>query len=219
MEPLQRPAPDVLNHIITPYVALAYEHLLQEFNLTKKYPSLIYNLLHGFPISNIAPPTKTYIPKNHKSALDHLDIICTYCNDKVKLGHMSRPFTVAQVHSILGGHFMSSPLGIVEKSGEPGKFRIIRDLSFENEDGYSVNGQLNSDDFPTEWGTASQVVDIVSIYLFLLPLWLICFGNALAPHCYSGEHFGVVASAHLCSTSLALAHVIRLIQPILLMLR
>lgn len=90
---------------------------------------------------------------------------------------MSGPFTKAQIHDILGRHFVSSPLGVVEKAGEPGKFHIVWDLSFENEDGYSVNGHLDSDNFPTEWGTASQVADIVSTLLWfqapfqLLLLW------------------------------------------------
>ncbi|KAG1796915.1 uncharacterized protein BJ212DRAFT_1241591, partial [Suillus subaureus] len=61
---------------------------------------------------------------NHKSALDHLDVICSYCKDKVALGHMSGPHSEAEVQNILGGHFTSSPLGIVKKSGEPGKFRV-----------------------------------------------------------------------------------------------
>lgn len=161
-EPLQSHASEVFNRIVTPYIASAYESRLRKFNLSEKYPDLVFNLQHGFPIGDIAPPTKTYIPKNHKSALDHLDVIQSYCTDEVKLGRMSGPFTKDQVHDILGGHFVSSPLGVVEKAGEPGKYRVVRDLSFKNTDGYSVNGQLDSDDFPTEWGTASQVAEIVS---------------------------------------------------------
>lgn len=70
-----------------------------------------------------------------------------------------------QITHELGGHFVSCPLGLVEKAGEPGKFRIIRDLSYVNkEDGYSVNAFLDSDDFPTEWGTAAQVAEIVSLF-------------------------------------------------------
>lgn len=82
---------------------------------------------------------------------------------------------------------MSSPLGVVEKAREPGKFRVVRDLSFRNDDGYSVNGQLDSDDFPTEWGTASQVADIVS-YLHLAP-----FGFYL----YFSSRFDARTSVHL----------------------
>lgn len=75
---------------------------------------------------------------------------------------MSGPFSEDEVFNILGGHFVSSPLGVVEKAGEPGKFRVVRDLSYQNSDGYSVNGFLDSDDFPTEWGTAAQIAEIVS---------------------------------------------------------
>lgn len=164
---LPNPASDVRNHIVTPYNADAYELLLHEYNLTHVYPLLVFNLHHGFPIGDIPPISKNYIPKNHKSALDHLDVIRAYHCDKVALGRMSGPFTEDQVFDILGGHFASSPLGVVEKSGEPGKFRVVCDLSFKNDDGFSVNGHLDSDDFPTEWGTASQVAELVSSFSFL----------------------------------------------------
>lgn len=117
---------------------------------------------HGFPIGDVPPLTRTYTPKNHKSAEEHPEIIRDYCNEEVKLGRMSGPFSKEETHRIFGGHFASSPLGLVEKSGEPGKFRIVRDLSFENEDGFAVNKFLDADDFPTEWGTAAQVAEIVS---------------------------------------------------------
>jgi hypothetical protein len=38
---------------------------------------------------------------------------------------MSSPHSKDEVHSILEGHFVISPLGLVEKAGEPGKFRIV----------------------------------------------------------------------------------------------
>lgn len=121
-------------------------------------------MTHGFPIGDIPLLARTYTPKNHKSALKHLDVIRSYCNDEVALGRMSGLFTRNEIHNILGGHFVSSPLGVVEKSGEPGKFRVIRDLSYCNDDGFSVNSHLDSDDFPTEWGTAAQVADLVSLF-------------------------------------------------------
>jgi len=157
----------VFRRVVTPYDPEAYNLFLKRFNLTEKYPNLVFNLQHGFPIGDIPPPTCTYIPKNHKSALDHIDVIRTYCEEEVALGRMSGPFSADEVFDILGRHFVSSPLGVVEKSGEPGKFRVVRDLSYQNPDGYSVNGFLDSDDFPTEWGTAAQVADIVSDILVL----------------------------------------------------
>jgi hypothetical protein len=162
-------ATEVFQRIVTPYIAEAYENFLNRFDLSSKYPNLVFNLQHGFPIGDIPPPTRTYIPKNHKSALEHIDVICSYCQDEVALGRMSGPFSADEVFNILGGHFVSSPLGVVEKAGEPGKLRVVRDLSYKNPDGYSVNSFLDSDDFPTEWGTAVQVADIVST-----PTYYIC---------------------------------------------
>jgi hypothetical protein len=162
MEPTQNHASDVFLRIVMPYAPKVYEHFLKCFNLTEKYPNLVFNLQHSFPIGNIPPPTRTYIPKNHKSALEHIDIIHTYCQEEVALGRMSGPFTADEVFEILSRHFVSSPLGVVEKAGEPGKFRVVRDLSYQNPDGYSINSLLDSDDFPTKWGTAAQVAEIVS---------------------------------------------------------
>jgi hypothetical protein len=75
---------------------------------------------------------------------------------------MSGPLSASQVKAELGGFFVSCPIGLVDKASSPSKFHIIRDLSYHNkDDGYSVNDHLDSDDFPTEWGTASQVAEIV----------------------------------------------------------
>jgi hypothetical protein len=166
MEPLRSPVCDIRGRIVTPYNTEAYDDLLHQYNLSHIYPSLTFNMHFGFPIGDIPPLARTYTPKNHKSALDHLDVIRSYCNDEIKLGRMSGPFTKDEVHAILGGHFASSPLGVVEKSSEPSKFRVVRDLSYRNVDGYSVNSHLDSDDFPTEWGTAAQVADLVSLFTF-----------------------------------------------------
>jgi hypothetical protein len=61
---------------------------------------------------------------------------------------------------------MLSPLGVVEKAREPGKFWVIRDLSYQNPERYSINSFQDSDNFPTEWGTAAQVAEIVSALIY-----------------------------------------------------
>lgn len=107
--------------------------------------------------------TRSYTPPNHKSALENPSVIREYLAEEVSIGRMSGPLTASQVEAELGGFFVSCPLGLVEKAGSPGNFRIIRDLSYQNkDDGYSVNDHLDAGDFPTKWGTASQVAEIVS---------------------------------------------------------
>lgn len=159
---------DIFERVVTPYNADTFESLLSSLKLSDRYPSLPYSIRHGFPIGDIPPLSRTYTPRNHKTARDRPDVILNYCNDEVKLGRMSGPYTKDEVHRILGSHFATSPLGLVEKAGEPGKFRIVRDFSYQNEDGFAVNNFLDSDDFPTEWGTAAQVAEIVSHSFILL---------------------------------------------------
>lgn len=165
--PPQNPASEIRDRVVTPYDADAYDDLLHQYNLQHVYPDLTFNMRNGFPIGDIPPLSRTYTPKNHRSALEHLDVIRAYCADEISLGRMSGPFSETEVQNFLGGHFASSPLGVVEKSGEPGKFRVVRDLSFRNSDGFSVNSHLDSDDFPTQWGTAAQVAELVSLFPFV----------------------------------------------------
>jgi hypothetical protein len=99
-----------------------------------------------------------------------------------------------RVHDILGGHFVSSPLGRVKKAGGPGKFCIVRDLPYHNRDGYAVNDHLDSDDFPAGWGTCAQIADIVSnrISILFVPCWVRTRGcDTIIEHCE-----GVCVTAH-----------------------
>lgn len=70
----------------------------------------------------------------------------------------------AQVEETLGSHFISSPLSVVPKSG--GKLRLIQDCSREDGDGLSVNGRIEADLFPTRWGSASAMGEMVSTLPF-----------------------------------------------------
>ncbi|OBZ78926.1 hypothetical protein A0H81_01330 [Grifola frondosa] len=101
-------------------------------------------------------------PPNHKSGIENLDFIKSYINEQVTLGRMTGPYTRTEVEKILGTPFVSSPLAVVEKPGSAGKWRLVQNCSYEDENGISVNSQINSDDFPTKWGTAAQVAEIVA---------------------------------------------------------
>jgi hypothetical protein len=55
-------ADSIANRVVTPYNADAFEHLLHKFNLTSRYPDLVYNIRNGFPISNMPILTHSYTP-------------------------------------------------------------------------------------------------------------------------------------------------------------
>lgn len=149
-------------HIITPYDADVFESTLRDCGLLDRYPDLPDRLRNGFPIGDVPRPSQTETPRNHASLPHHVDFIKTYAEEQVKLNRMTGPYTRGDVEHILRSPFVSSPLSVVDKAGAPGKYRLVQNCSFENEAGISVNYYIDSDDFPTEWGTASQFAEIVS---------------------------------------------------------
>lgn len=151
----------------TPYIYTGWEKELKEHNLLGAYPQLLERIKHGFSLGSTLPIlTHSATPGNHRSVLDQPSVVGNYLDEEVSAGRMDGPFSQEEVEYRLG-FFRASPLGVVEKVGSPGKFRIIRDLSFAGQEGTSVNDHLDSDEFRTRWGSAFEVQEIVSLNFLL----------------------------------------------------
>lgn len=150
-----------LERIITPYNADAFERTLVTLGLQHRHPDLANNLRSGFPIGNFPSLSRTSRPRNHKRGVENMDFILAYAAEQVELGRMTGPYTQDEVEQVLGSPFVSSPLTVVPKSGGAG-LRLVQDCSFVNEQGFSVNSFIDSDDFPTRWGTAAKFAQKVS---------------------------------------------------------
>jgi hypothetical protein len=86
-------------------------------------------------------------------------------DEEVAAGRISGPFTASEAEQFFGGFFWTAPLGLVPKAGGAGdEWRMIENLSFTLSGGVSMNSLINSDDFPTKWGTAQMLADYVSIW-------------------------------------------------------
>lgn len=155
------------DRIITPYRADIFESELRRFDLLHKYSSLPDKFRHGFPIGDFDFLQQTFTPKNHSSSIEHMDFVLKYVAEQVSLGRMTGPYTQLQVESILGSKFVSSPVSVVRDVGSS-KLRLVQNCSYRGERGVSVNDHINSDNFPTTWGTAAVVAEIVSV-LFAFP--------------------------------------------------
>jgi hypothetical protein len=84
---------------------------------------------------------------------------------------MSGPFTQAETETILKDPFQCSPVIIaVQPQGpdEPDKLRLCRHLSKGNKVHPSTNAYIDKEKFPTKFGSAAQVAEIVSPYRLLL---------------------------------------------------
>ena len=153
---------------LTPYNPRVWDSLLTESGLIHRYPSLPQGLRTGFLIdvpnivSTQAPPNNPII---HEYQSQFNKIVDLEISKRRYLGPFSR-----QIIESLIGPFQSSPFSIIPKPGKPGHFRLIQNYSFPHNVtpchlNPSINSFLNSDDFPTTWGTFT----IISLLIHQLP--------------------------------------------------
>ncbi|KAF7315098.1 Reverse transcriptase/ribonuclease H [Mycena indigotica] len=129
------------------------------------------------PITLSAGLANTKIFPNHPSTANHNAFVNDYLHEEVEAGHMSGPFSREKTESILKGHFQCSPIIIAvqpQGPGEPDKLRLCRHLSKGDHSHPSTNFFVDKDKFPTKFGTASDVAEIVSPHPLLCILSLLC---------------------------------------------
>jgi hypothetical protein len=113
---------------------------------------LINGFTEGFKLGCISSPSPG-VPRNHKSALEHPDIIKQYIEAGLSKQRIAGPFSVKPFTN-----FVVSPLGLVPKSNT-GKFRVIHDLSFPKSQ--SVNSNIPRENSAVQYDSIDQVVHLV----------------------------------------------------------
>ena len=146
----------------TPYLADGWKTALDICNLMNSFPYLVQDIQLGSPIGNPPPLTSTFLPRNLPSATLYPDIIDKEILEETSAGRMSGPFTVEEATKIFGGHFCTSPVGLIEKYPGNGKWHMIRHLSKRDEHSHSTNDWIDSVDFPTTYYSATTVASYVS---------------------------------------------------------
>ncbi|SJK98561.1 uncharacterized protein ARMOST_01829 [Armillaria ostoyae] len=144
--------------VVTPYNAEEWERALKKYNLSQKYPNLVFDLTYGSPIGDPPPLHSTFIPPNMPSTLENPEIIEKYLADEIAAGRMGKGLTVDEAHVFFGGHFRTAPMGVVFDQAKP---RVIHNLSARDSDGSSTNSWLDAKDWPTKWYTATMFEDAV----------------------------------------------------------
>ena len=144
----------------TPFIPDVWESMLNDISPFNPFPDVPIGLRFGFDMGVHIPPTHTYIPPNHNSALS---ITPPHIYKKnYPLGRYSGPFSRLDLESLISP-FRTSPLGTVPKTVGSSERRIVQDLSFPRNDPSlsSVNNQINIDNFRCDWGTFNDVRSIV----------------------------------------------------------
>lgn len=152
-----------LHRIVTPLRAEAWEKAIKGLGLESVFGDIPLGIRDGFRMRTTDTHlSHTRIFRNHQSATSHPDTIAKHLIKELKAGRYCGPFNPSDLEHVMGP-FCASPLGLIPKSGND-DFRIIQDFSFPANDPYnpSVNSEINSDDFPCEWGSFSDMYKIVA---------------------------------------------------------
>ena len=155
------PFPSLLP-IITPFIPDEWERLLNNISPFNFFPDVPIGMRFGFDMGVHSPPSFTYTPPNHNSALLYPEHVTSHIHKELSLGRYTGPFSRSRLEFLIGP-FRTSPLGTVPKTTNSTERRIIQDLSFPRNDPKfsSVNDQINLDEFRCDWGTFNEVRNIV----------------------------------------------------------
>jgi hypothetical protein len=156
------PSSDLLI-INTPFIPAEWEMSLNSILLFNNFSDVPINILFHFNMGITSPPSYTYTPPNHNSALFFPDHIMPYIHKELSARHYSGLFSSSRLEQLIGT-FCTSPLGTIPKSPEePLDCRIVQDLSFSKNNPLLalVNDQININNFRCNWGTFNDVRNIV----------------------------------------------------------
>lgn len=85
-------SPDLLI-IKTPFIPDEWENLLNEITSFNKFSDVPNSLRFGFNMGVHTPPSHTYTPPNHNSALSYPDHVLSHIHNELSLGRYSSPFS------------------------------------------------------------------------------------------------------------------------------
>lgn len=148
--------------VVTPLSHDKWHQALNDCSLLNEFADVPIGLRVGFKTGVSSSILSPIIPKNHNSALNAPQVVQQHIENELQLNRYSGPFSVPQLLTLIGP-FRTAPLGVVPKPNSD-KYRVIQDLSFprNNPTLSSVNSEINSDDFPCEWGTFAQCYFLVA---------------------------------------------------------
>jgi hypothetical protein len=146
MHSAAHPSPDLLI-VNTPSISHQWHIMLSNTKVFNEFHDVPIAICFGFDMGITSPPTFTYTPPNHTSALLYPDHVVSHIQNELALHRYSGPFLRSRLEYLIG-FFRTSPLGTVLKSPDAtSERRIIQDLSFPRDNPYlpSVN---DGDAFP-----------------------------------------------------------------------
>ena len=73
----------IFNKIVSPYDPNVFNNSFHKHNILHLYPTLVHNLISGFPIGSMPEMTRTTIILNHPSCIPYMDDVYNYLTEEV----------------------------------------------------------------------------------------------------------------------------------------
>ena len=121
--------------VFTPLRLVQWESLLASHPDRDYVDYILRGIKEGFRIGFKASGSVSSICKNMHSAMENPQVVSAYIAEERKRGVLLGPFEKAEVPEVHLNRF-----GVIPKSGQPGKWRLIVDLS--HPEGESVNDSI-----------------------------------------------------------------------------
>jgi hypothetical protein len=140
--------------IVTPLIHERWTELLTAAGCLEEFADVPKGIRDGFRLGAAPTLSHTFIPKNHKSALDHPSVVSDYIAKEMAAGRYSEPFDPDTLASLIGP-YSCSPLGVAEHND---KFRVIQDHSFPRGDPErpSLNSLIDTSVFEYDWASFAE---------------------------------------------------------------
>ena len=116
---------------------------------------LIDGFTNGFKIHQDRQITQTVVTPNHPSIKEHTQIAQTMIQEELQAGRLLGPYTTPPFPT-----YISSPIGVIPKK-EPGKFRIIHDLSAPKGTNLSVNSTIPHSAATVQYQLLDHVISLL----------------------------------------------------------
>jgi len=151
------------NEAVMPYLHHSWQELLVSSGLISHYPNIPHSLIYSFD-AGIHTVSQTFIPPNYSSIHSHIEVFNQMVNtESEQRKRYIGLFSQAKLESKIGP-FQTSPISIIPKPGQSGKFRIIQNLSHPHNTNPvpSINAPINTLQFPCIWGTFATISALIA---------------------------------------------------------
>ena len=147
--------PERLRNIITPLHIAQWEAMLEKHPDREYVDYLLNGIKGGFRIGYGKSGSREELSsarKNMQSATENADVVSGYLQEEMRRGVLLGPFHPAEIPGLHINRF-----GVIPKSGKPGKWRLIVDLS--HPEGRSVNSGIDPQLCSLSYVRLDQVVE------------------------------------------------------------